>query len=71
MKGYDPADRQDDETRPFALLKNPLPGPPKRSHIRMEFDITDPEDDEFDIEIGSDTIELASGRQVKDRKSVV
>ena len=53
MKGYDPGDRQDDETRPFALLKNPLPGPPKRSHIRMEFDITDPEDDEFDIEIGS------------------
>ena len=53
MRGYDPEDGPDDETRPFALLKNPLPEPPKRSHMRMEFDITDPEDDEFDIEIGS------------------
>ncbi|HAB94469.1 MAG TPA: hypothetical protein DCF49_06870 [Lachnospiraceae bacterium] len=33
------------------LLKNPLPGPPTRAHVRMEFDVETPEDDDFDIEI--------------------
>ena len=54
MTGYDPDDRTADETRQFRPLKNPLPEPPKRSHIRMEFDITDPEDNEFDLEISGD-----------------
>ena len=31
------------------LLKNPLPEPPKRSHVPMEFDIAVPDDDEFDL----------------------
>ena len=54
MIGYDPEDRPDDETRPFIPLNNPLPVPEKRPHLRMEFDIEDPEDDEFDLEIMSD-----------------
>jgi hypothetical protein len=53
MQVYDPEDRPDEEMRPFSPLKDPLPEPPRRSHIRMEFDITDPEDDEFDLEISS------------------
>lgn len=50
---YDPGDRPADEPDPPRLLKNPLPEPQRRPHIRMEFDITDPENDEFDIEISS------------------
>lgn len=53
MIGYDPEDRPDDETRPFIPLNNPLPVPEKRPHLRMEFDIEVPEDDEFDFETGS------------------
>ena len=37
------------EENGFRLLKNPLPSPPKRSHIRMEFDLTDSDEDDFDI----------------------
>ena len=54
MQANDPEDRTDDEMIPFSPLKNPLPGPPKRSHIRMEFDITVPKDDDFDHEVSSD-----------------
>ena len=32
-------------------MNNPLPAPPKRSHIRMEFDLTDSDEDDFDLEI--------------------
>ena len=35
----------------FIPLKNPLPAPPRRSHIRMEFDLADSEEDNFDLEI--------------------
>ena len=45
------ADAQEGE---FRLLKNPLPGPPRKDHIRMEFDLADPEEDEFDLEISGD-----------------
>ena len=54
MQAADPNDRQGEEDRQYRLLKNPLPEPPRRSHVRMEFDIEDPEDDEFDLEIMSD-----------------
>ena len=37
------------EEKEFRLLKNPLPPPPRRSHIRMEFDLTDSDEDDFDI----------------------
>lgn len=53
MQVYDPEDRTDYEAQRFIPLKNPLPEPPRRSHIRMEFDITDPENDEFDLEVSS------------------
>lgn len=36
------------------LLKNPLPQPPRRSHVRMEFDVETPDHDEFDIDIPED-----------------
>ncbi len=39
------------EEKEFRLLKNPLPPPPRRSHIRMEFDLTDSDEDDFDLEI--------------------
>lgn len=37
------------------FLKNPLPEPPRHTHIRMEFDLTDNESgDDFDIEVSDD-----------------
>lgn len=39
------------EENGFRLLKNPLPAPTRRSHIRMEFDLTDSDEDDFDLEI--------------------
>lgn len=36
------------------LLKNPLPQPPRRSHVRMEFDVETKDQDEFDIDIPED-----------------
>ena len=42
------------EENGFRLLKNPLPSPPKRSHIRMEFDLTDSDEDDFDLEISEE-----------------
>lgn len=41
------------------FLKNPLPVPKRRAHVRMEFDLTDdwdiPDDqDHFDLEIEED-----------------
>ena len=42
------------EYREFIPLKNPLPAPPRRSHIRMEFDLADPGEDDFDLEIGDE-----------------
>ena len=44
------------EENGFRLLKNPLPSPPKRSHIRMEFDLTDSDEDDFDLEIATGMI---------------
>ena len=38
----------------FIPLKNPLPAPPRRSHIRMEFDLADPGEDDFDLEISEE-----------------
>lgn len=35
----------------FTPLKNPLPAPKRKSHIRMEFDLTDSDEDDFDLEI--------------------
>lgn len=45
------AGAQDEEYR---LLKSPLPQPPRKTHIRMEFDLTDSEEDDFDLEISED-----------------
>ena len=36
------------------FLKNPLPVPKRRAHVRMEFDLTDSDEDEFDLEISED-----------------
>ena len=59
MQIYDPEEQQADGSGPVRLLKNPLPEPPRRSHIRMEFDITDPENNAFDIEIsGEDDFDI-------------
>ena len=44
----------EEEAGEIRLLKNPLPGPPRRSHIRMEFDLADGEEDDFDLEISED-----------------
>ena len=54
MPRDDPDLERREETQQFKLLKNPLPGPPRRSHVRMEFDLADPEEDEFDIEISEE-----------------
>lgn len=54
MQIYDKGNGPEEESGEFRLLKNPLPGPPRRSHIRMEFDLTDDAEDEFDLEISED-----------------
>ena len=54
MQAREPNDRQEEEERQHRLLKKPRAEPHRRSHVRMEFDIEDPEDDEFDLEINSD-----------------
>lgn len=39
----------------FPLLKNPLPQPPRRAHIRMEFDLAeDGQKEDFDVEISEE-----------------
>ena len=42
----------------FRLLKNPLPAPVRRSHVRMEFDLEEPDGEgsetEFDYLISDD-----------------
>lgn len=47
------------DTEDGRFLKNPLPVPKRRPHVRMEFDLTDDWDiprgkDHFDIEISED-----------------
>ncbi len=45
------------EVNEFRLLKNPLPAPVRKSHVRMEFDLQDPEEGseaEFDYLISDD-----------------
>ena len=54
MQYYDQGSEAGNQEREFRLLKNPLPEPPRKNHIRMEFDLTDPEEDEFDLEISED-----------------
>lgn len=54
MLRNDPEQERREDAQQFKLLKNPLPGPPRRSHVRMEFDLADPEEDEFDIEISEE-----------------
>ena len=49
MQIQDQENARDGEENGFRLLKNPLPAPPRRSHIRMEFDLTDSDEDDFDI----------------------
>ena len=51
MQIQDQENARDGEANGFRLLKNPLPAPPRRSHIRMEFDLTDSDEDDFDLEI--------------------
>jgi hypothetical protein len=38
----------------FRLLKNPLPEPPRRSHVPMDFDLAVPDDDDFDLMTGEE-----------------
>ena len=46
MQIYDPDNDPGTEREAFKLLKNPLPEPPRRNHVRMEFDLAmDGEDD--------------------------
>lgn len=54
MHFYDPGERPAEEIQEIKLLKNPLPEPPRRSHVRMEFDLPEEGDDEFDLEISSE-----------------
>jgi hypothetical protein len=54
MQIYDPENNPGAEREAFTLLKNPLPEPPRRSHVRMEFDLICGEEDEFDLEIGEE-----------------
>ena len=39
MQIYDPDNDPVTEREAFKLLKNPLPEPPRRNHVRMEFDL--------------------------------
>lgn len=53
------ADRSRPEPETGRFLKNPLPVPKRRPHVRMEFDLTDDwdipgEQDHFDIDISDD-----------------
>ena len=53
------ADRSHPEPETGRFLKNPLPVPKRRPHVRMEFDLTDDwdiprEQDHFDIDITED-----------------
>ena len=54
MQIYDPDNDPGTEREVFKLLKNPLPEPPRRSHVRMEFDLVLDGEDEFDLEISED-----------------
>ena len=54
MQYFDQGSKAEGENREFIPLKNRLPQPPRRSHIRMEFDLTDPEEDDFDLEISEE-----------------
>lgn len=54
MQIMGPENGQGEEREAFQLLKNPLPEPPRRSHIRMEFDLVESDEDEFDLEISED-----------------
>ena len=55
MEPHEQEERLPGEAEQFRLLKNPLPEPPRRSHVRMEFDLRDDGDDafedDFDLEI--------------------
>jgi len=46
------------DTNEFRLLKNPLPAPVRKSHVRMEFDLEEPDEEgsetEFDYLISDD-----------------
>lgn len=54
MQIYDPDNDPGTEREAFKLLKNPLPEPPRRNHVRMEFDLAMNGEDEFDLEISED-----------------
>ena len=61
MQYFDQGSKAEGENREFIPLKNPLPQPPRRSHIRMEFDLTAPEErairdtlDDFELEISEE-----------------
>ncbi len=54
MQFSDRDKRPEKEEGEIRLLKNPLPAPPRRSHMRMEFDLTGEVRDDFDLEISED-----------------
>ena len=54
MPIFEQENGRDEEEMELKLLKSPLPAPPRKSHIRMEFDLTDPDEDDFDLEIGDE-----------------
>lgn len=54
MQIYDPEYTPGAEREAFTLLKNPLPEPPRRTHVRMDFDLVCDGEDEFDLEISED-----------------
>ena len=51
MQYFDQGNAAGNQEGEFRLLKNPLPGPPRKTHIRMEFDLTDSDEAEIDLEI--------------------
>ena len=54
MQYFDQGNAAGNQEGEIRLLKNPLPGPPRKTHIRMEFDLTDSDEDEFDLEISQE-----------------
>ena len=54
MQYFDQGNAAGSQEGEIRLLKNPLPGPPRKTHIRMEFDLTDSDEDEFDLEISEE-----------------
>ena len=54
MQTPDQSGVRDEGHSEVRLLKNPLPEPPRRSHVPMDFDLAVPDDDDFDLMTGEE-----------------